>query len=79
MKARAAARYAVHGKTEEEGRGRAVAKFGAETEEGGFNHWVWIDELQDEEEDEEEEEEEEQEQEEDGSDDEEEEEESSEE
>ena len=75
VKARAAARYAVRAKTEEEGRGRAVAKFGAEPEEGGFNHWVWIDEPQDEEEEEEEEEE----QEEDGSDDEEEEEESSEE
>jgi len=34
-----------------------VAKFGAEPEKGGFNHWVWIDELQNEEEDEEEEQE----------------------
>jgi len=55
VKAGAAARYAVRAKTEEEGRGRAVAKFWAELEEGGFNHWVWIDEPQDEEEDEEEE------------------------
>jgi len=77
VKARAAAWYAVRAKTEEEGRWRAVAKFGAEPVEGGFNHWVWIDEPQDEEEDEEEEEEEEEEQEEDGRDDEEEEEESS--
>jgi len=40
VKARAAAQYAVCAKTEEEGRGSAVAKFGAELEEGGFNHWV---------------------------------------
>ena len=43
MKARAVARYAVHAKTVEEDRGRAVAKFGAEPEEWAFNHWVWID------------------------------------
>jgi len=60
VKARAAARHAVRTKTESERRVRAVAKFGAELEEGRFNHWVWIDEESEvEEEDEEEEEEEE--------------------
>jgi len=38
MKARAAAQYAVSAKTEEEGTGRAVVKFGAELEEEGFNY-----------------------------------------
>jgi len=40
VKARAAGHYAVHVKIEPEGRVRVVDKFGAELEEGGFNHWV---------------------------------------
>ena len=40
VKARAAARHAVRAKTDPEGRVKAVAKFGAEPEEWGFNHWV---------------------------------------
>ena len=41
IKARGAARHSVRAKTEPEGRVRTAAKFGAEPEEGGFNHWVW--------------------------------------
>jgi len=46
VKARAADRYAARAETDEEARGRAVAKFEGEPEEGDYNLWLEVDERE---------------------------------
>jgi len=43
IKAHAAGRYVARAETDEEARGKAVAKFGGEPEEGDYNLWLEVD------------------------------------